>query len=111
MPSMRIGTTFRCDVAPTMPHMTSSDSLLRFFDGPTPSRNRYLPRSRNRQLGRRRAFHDRAAAADRRAAADLHRRNEQAIRPDVHVVADDRPMLVRAVVIRGDRSRAVVDVT
>ena len=40
--------------------------------------------------------------------ADRDRRDQHAVRADVHVVADDRSVLVRAVVVRGDRARAEV---
>src|SRR5579864_9732880 len=110
MPSIRIGTTLRSDVAPTMPHMMLAPPLL----GPLllpralPAGDRHLSRARERQLARRRFLHDRTAPADRRARANGDRRDQHAVRSDVHVVADERLMLVRTVVIRRDRARAIV---
>ena len=40
--------------------------------------------------------------------ADRDRRHQHAVRSDVHVVADDRLVLVRAVVVRRDRPRAEI---
>ena len=44
-----------------------------------------------------------------RAVADRHRRDQHAVAADVHVVADHRAVLVRAVVVGGDAAGAVVD--
>src|SRR6478752_3421326 len=99
MPSISIGTTLRSDVAPTMPHIPVLPALIRprLLARPLPPGDRHLPWSRDGQLSRRRLLHDRAAAADRRAVADRDRRHQHAVRAHVHVVADDRPMLVSAV--------------
>src|SRR5689334_3084234 len=85
IPSIRIGTTLRFDVAPTMPHMVSP-----FLSRPLPARNGNLRSARDGQLIRGRFLHDRAAAADRRAGPDRDRRDEHAIGSNVDVVADDR---------------------
>src|SRR6185369_17410098 len=55
------------------------------------------------------APHGRAGAYGR-AATDSDRGHQLRIGPDVDVVLDHRPMLVRAVVVAGDRARTDVDV-
>src|SRR5690242_17475602 len=109
MPSIRMGTTLRSDAAPTMPHMLAPRSIHpRLLARTLPARDGDLARPRHRQLARGGFLDDRAAAADRRTGADRDRRDEHAVRPDVHVVTDERLVLVRSVVVRGDRARAVV---
>src|SRR6185369_1684083 len=107
MPSIRIGTTLSRATAPTMPHM------MLFL--------RFLPRALVARLGCLRLLVEREdagldvaphgrAGAYRRAAANRDRGHQLRIGPDVDVVLDHRPMLVRAVVVAGDRARTDVDV-
>src|SRR6185369_9276102 len=108
MPSIRTGTMLRAEDAPTIPHMTSPFRGFRFLDWTLPARDAQLARTGHGQRIGRRLARDRAPAADRRAAPDPDRRDQHAIRSDARFVVDDGAMLVRAVVICRDRSRAEV---
>ena len=68
-----------------------------------------LARARDRELAGRRVGGDGRAAADGGAVADLHRRHQDDVAADVGVGADGGAVLVRAVVVGGDRAGAVVD--
>src|SRR5215831_1537090 len=65
-----------------------------------------LARPRDRQRILRHVLGDDAAGRDISAIADRNRRDQSRVRPDKHVVADDGPVLVEAVVIAGDRAGA-----
>src|SRR6266496_3191591 len=97
---MSVGTTFSRATAPTMPHIALS------FLRPFPAVARQLRLLVERERPGRHVLPDRRARADRGAAADCHRCDELGIGADVHVVFDDRAMLVRAVVVAGDRPGA-----
>src|SRR5438874_6913518 len=97
MPSISVGTTFSPATAPTMPHIALS------FPRPFPAVARHLRLLVERERPGRHVPPDGRARADRGPAADRHRRDELGIGADVHVVFDDRAMLLGAVVVAGDR--------
>src|SRR5215472_18439001 len=104
MPSIRIGTTFSRATAPTMPHMVLT--FLRTLPAASGSLRLLI----QHQGFRRHVFPHGRAGADCGTMADRHRRNELRVGADVHVVLDHRAMLVRAVVVAGDRARTDVHV-
>src|SRR6266536_2944346 len=105
---MRIGTTLRLAIAPTMPHM---DSTLLLFSGPRPPGNGRLLYPRERELSGGGVLGERGSGAERCALAHPHRGDKLGVRADGDVVLDDRAVLVRPVVVAGDRAGADVDVS
>src|SRR5712691_7527513 len=104
---MRIGTTLRLAIAPTIPHMCST--LFLFFR-PRPPGNGRLLYPRERELSGRGILGERGSGAERCALAHPHRGDKLGVRADGDVVLDDRAVLVRPVVVAGDRAGADVDV-
>src|SRR5713101_3188725 len=104
---MRIGTTLRLAIAPTIPHMCST--LFLFFR-PRPPGNGRLLYPRERELPGRRVPGERGSGAERCALAHPHGRDKLCVGADRDVVLDDRAVLVRPVVVAGDRAGADIDV-
>src|SRR6266581_7167836 len=103
---MRIGTTLRFEIAPTTPHI---NSILLLFHRPRPPGNGRLLYARERKLSGRGVLGERGSGAERCALAHPHRGDELGVRADGDVVLDDRAVLVRPVVVAGDRAGADVD--
>src|SRR6476661_6252909 len=104
---MRIGTTLSRATAPTMPHMRLVLGFLSRALVPRLGSLRLLVEREHACLdiapnGRARAY--------RRAASDRDRSDQLRVGSDVDVVFDDGAMLVRSVVVAGDRARADIDV-
>src|SRR5713226_7989351 len=104
---MRMGTTLRLAIAPTMPHMNST---LLLFRGPRPPGNGRLLRPGEGELSGRRVLGERGSGAERGALAHPHGRDKLGVRADEDVVLDDRAVLVCPVVVAGDRAGADIDV-
>src|SRR5512139_2481790 len=102
-----MGTTLRFATAPTMPHMVP---VLFVLHRPLPAGNYRLLRPRDSEFSGRCVLGERGPCAERRAPAHSDRRDELRVRADEDVVLDDSAVLVRAVVIAHDRTRADVDV-
>src|SRR3954468_20788137 len=107
-PSISTGTTLRADTAPTIPHMAAA-SLGRLRRA-LPPRNGRLAHARDGQLAGGSVLGQGRAGAERRTAPDAHRRDELRVGADEDVVLDDRPVLVRAVVVAGNGVGADVHV-
>src|SRR5215510_8872421 len=74
-----------------------------------PRGNGELSHPRDRELAGWCVLGERGPGGERRAAPYAHRRDQLGIRTDEDIVLDDRPVLVRAVIIARDRAGADVD--
>src|SRR5438093_6640552 len=106
---MRMGTTLRLAIAPTIPHMRFAFRLL-LLCRPLPARNRHLLHAREGQLACWSVLGERGSRTERRAPAHAHRSDELGVRTDENVVLYDGAVLVRSVVVAHDRAGADVHV-
>src|SRR2546429_693475 len=82
-----------------------------FSEGtPCPPGNGRLLRALYGEFSGRRVPGERGSGAGRRALAHTHGGNELGVRADEDVVLDDRAVLVRPVVVAGDRAGADIHV-
>ena len=99
----------RAEDAPTMPHMTSAFRRFRFLGRPLPARHRHLarraPPSAYRPAPRAAIVLPPPIVAPRPTVIGA---TSTQFDPMLRVVADHRPVLVRAVVVGGDRAGAEV---
>src|SRR6058998_1841805 len=107
---MRMGTTLRLAIAPTIPHMRFAFRLL-LLCRPLPARNRHLLHAREGQLACWSVLGERGSRTERRAPAHAHRSDELGVRTYENVVLYDGAVLVRSVVVAHDRAGADVDVS
>src|SRR5213592_3887788 len=91
---------------PMIPHMLVLASLCLLPSGLHPAWLDHLPRTTHDQRPRGDVLRDHRAGADDDALPDADRRDERHVAPDKDLITDHRVMLVRAVVITGDRARA-----
>ncbi len=83
--------------------------VFRFFYRALPSLDAHLPGTRQRQRLGRRVPRDCRAGTNGGALRNLDRRDQLSIGADKYIILDDSLMLVRAIVVAGNRSRADVD--
>ena len=84
-------------------------SFFRLFHRALPSLDAHLLGTRQRQRLGGRVLRDGRAGADGGALRNLDRRDQLSIGADEYVILDDSLVLVRAIIVAGNRSRADVD--
>src|SRR5690606_21360976 len=108
-----MGTTLRAATAPTIPHILVAPCSLRLgfglLDGTLPVLDRDLLRAGDGELAGGSFAGQRGAGPEGGAGAYRDWRDQLAVAADEGIVADDRLVLVGAVVVAGDGARADVD--